>query len=278
MRLLALTDHDTVSGLPEAFAAAAEHDVRLVPATEISALDGNEDLHILGYQVDHNDAGLVAGLAESRADRTARAGRMVGKLEDLGFQLDHDELERHAENGVSLGRPHLAAAVVGHPGNRWRLEQEGRTEQSAFLEAYLVPGRPGYTGRSRPTMTEAIEMIHEAGGVAIWAHPFWDIPAPDEVLRRLERFAGEGIDGVEAFYTTHSRHQVRVLHERASELDLLITGSADFHRPTGEFNRFATRPPRSGNRFRAFDLYGLDRRRSPGPTDRVASAASAAIR
>jgi len=115
-------------------------------------------------------------------------------------------------------------------------------------------------------MTQAIEMIHEAGGVAIWAHPFWDIPAPDEVLSRLERFAGEGIDGVEAFYTTHTRHQVRVLHERASELDLLITGSADFHGP--EHRRF--------NRFRAFDLYGLEPRL--GPIDRVASAASAAIR
>jgi predicted metal-dependent phosphoesterase TrpH len=266
VRLLALTDHDTVSGLPEAFAAAAEHDVRLVPATEISALDGDEDLHILGYQVDHTDPGLVAGLAESRADRTERAGRMVEKLEDLGFALDREELERHAENGASLGRPHLAAAVVGHPGNRWRLEREGRTEQSAFLEAYLIPGRPGYTGRSRPTMTRAIEMIHEAGGVAIWAHPFWDIPAPDEVLRRLERFAGDGLDGVEAFYTTHTRHQVRVLHDRASELDLLITGSADFHGP--EHRRF--------NRFRAFDLYGLEPRL--GPIDRVASRASAAIR
>jgi predicted metal-dependent phosphoesterase TrpH len=265
VRLLALTDHDTVSGIPAALAAAAEHDIRLVPATEISALDGDDDLHILGYQVDHHDPGLLAGLAASRSDRQERAGRMIEKLEDLGFKLDREELDRHTRAGASIGRPHLAAAVVGHPGNRWRLEREGRTEQSAFLEAYLIPGRPAFSGRARPTMVRAIEMIHEAGGVAIWAHPFWDIPAPDEVLRRLERFAGDGLDGVEAFYTAHTRHQVRVLHERASALEMLITGSADFHGP--DHRRFS--------RFLAFDLYGLEPRL--GPIDRVA-AASAAIR
>jgi predicted metal-dependent phosphoesterase TrpH len=253
VRLLALTDHDTVAGLPEAIVAAAEHDVGLVPATEISALDGDDDLHILGYQVDHTDPGLLAGLADSRRDREERAGRMIEKLEGLGFKLDADELDRHTEAGGSLGRPHLAAAVVGHPGNRWRLEREGRTEQSAFLEAYLIPGRPAFAGRSRPTMTAAIELIHGAGGVAIWAHPFWDIPAPNEVLLRLERFAGDGLDGVETFYTTHTRHQVRVLHERASALDMLITGSADFHGP--QHRRF--------DRFRAFELYGLEPRLGP---------------
>jgi 3',5'-nucleoside bisphosphate phosphatase len=266
VRLLALTDHDTVAGVPEALAAAAEHEIGLVPATEISALDGDDDLHVLGYQIDHTDPRLLAGLADSRADREERAIRMIGKLEELGFKLDVDALDDHVERGGSLGRPHLAAAVVGHPGNRWRLEREGRTEQSAFLEAYLIPGRPAFSGRARPTMGRAIELIHEAGGVAVWAHPFWDIPAPDEVLRRLERFAGEGIDGVEAFYTAHTRHQVRVVHERAWELGLLITGSADCHGP--DHRRFA--------RFRAFDLYGLEPRL--GPIDRVGSERSAAIR
>lgn len=266
MRLLALTDHDTVAGLPEALAAAVEHDIELVPATEISALDGDDDLHILGYQVDHTDPGLRAWLADSRADRAERAARMIDKLEDLGFSIDRDELDAHTEVGGSLGRPHLAAAVVGHPGNRWRLEREGRTEQSAFLEAYLIPGRPAFSGRSRPTMTKAIEMIHDAGGVAVWAHPFWDIPEPSEVIRRLERFAADGLDGVEGFYTTHTRHQVRALHERACGLNLLITGSADFHGP--DHRRF--------DRFRAFELYGLEPRL--GPIDRVRSGTPAAIR
>jgi predicted metal-dependent phosphoesterase TrpH len=261
VRLLALTDHDTVAGIPEALAAAAEHDVRLVPATEISALDGDQDLHILGYQIDHLDPGLLAGLSESRSDRAERGERMIEKLEELGFALDRAGLEEHTENGGSLGRPHLAAAVVNHPGNRWRLEQEGRAEQSAFLEAYLIPGRPAFSGRSRPTMSRAIEMIHEAGGVAVWAHPFWDIPAPTEVLRRLDEFREYGLDGVEVFYTSHTRHQVRGLHERALELDLLITGSADFHGPSH----------RLFDRFRAFELYDLEPRL--GPIDRAPSGA-----
>jgi 3',5'-nucleoside bisphosphate phosphatase len=250
VRLVALTDHDTVAGVEEAETAAAEHGIDLVPATEVSALDGEEDLHILGYGVDHRDPGLLAGLAGARGDRADRAGRMIEQLEELGFRVDREDLSRRLERGTSIGRPHLAAAVVGHPDNRRRLDGEGLAESSAFLEAYLVPGRPGFTGRSRPTVGEAIRMIHAAGGVAVWAHPFWDIQAAADVIERLERLAGEGLDGVEAFYATHTREQVEVVHATASELDLLITGSADFHGPNHP--RF--------NRFLAFDLYGLEPR------------------
>jgi 3',5'-nucleoside bisphosphate phosphatase len=250
VRLLALTDHDTVAGVTEAAAAAAEHGISLVPAAEISALDGDEDLHVLGYGVDHRQPGLLAGLADARADRTERVEGMIGKLEDLGFRVERDHLNRRREAGGSVGRPHVAAAVVGHPDNRRRLAREGLVDQSAFLEAYLIPGRAAFVGRRRPTMREAIGMIHAAGGVAVWAHPFWDIAAAAEVLGRLERLAGDGLDGVEAFYTTHTREQVEVLHARASELDLLITGSADFHGPDhGRFDRFL-----------AFELYGLEPR------------------
>ena len=95
-------------------------------------------------------------------------------------------------------------------------------------------------------MAEAIEAIHDAGGVAVWAHPFWDIEDPDEVLASIERFRAHGIDGVEAFYVTHTPEQTSLLAERCAELGLLSTGSADFHGPDN----------RIFSSFLAFDTYG----------------------
>ena len=113
------------------------------------------------------------------------------------------------------------------------------------FERYLVPGTPTYVARSRPTVHEAIEVIHAAGGVAVWAHPYWDVEQAEHTLRE---FAGYGIDGVEAFYVTHTEEQTRHLHALAQDLALITTGSTDFHGP--EHPRF--------NRFRGFSLHGLE--------------------
>ena len=102
-----------------------------------------------------------------------------------------------------------------------------------------MPGAKAYVARSRPTVEQAIEVIHAAGGVAVWAHPFWDVDDPEEVLRTIERFAAEGLDGVECFYPEHSREQALLLHETCEARGLLSTGSADFHGPEHEhFSRF----------------------------------------
>jgi hypothetical protein len=127
-----------------------------------------------------------------------------------------------------------------------RLRCEGLVNFSQLLEAYLVPGRPGYRRRSVPDVTEAIAVVHAAGGVAVWAHPFWDLAADADVLEAIDRFSALGLDGVEAFYITHTEHQTRLVARRCTQLGLLRTGSADFHGP--DHVRF--------NRFRAFSLYG----------------------
>jgi predicted metal-dependent phosphoesterase TrpH len=247
VELLALSDHDTIEGVPEAAAEAARLGIRLVPATEISALDpAGADLHILGYGIDAGDAELGTRLAEFRADREQRAERMAEALRELGFELDESVLQRRIDQGKPIGRPHLSQAVVTHPANARRLAEEGRLELSAFLEAYLIEGRPGFRSRTIPTVKDAINTIHGAGGVAVWAHPFWDIPAPDGVLETLERFRGLGIDGVECFYATHTREQSELLADRCAELGLLSTGSSDFHGP--EHKLFS--------RFRAFSTFG----------------------
>lgn len=260
IEVLALSDHDTVDGVEEAIAAGAEHGVGIVSAIEISALDreGDDDfgvphqrtrdLHILGYGIDHEDAGFSVALERFRADRGQRADRMVTALRDCGFHVDTAQLERRRADGGSIGRPHLAEAVFSHPDNAERIAAEGLNHPSDVLVAYLLPGTPAFRARSVPTIEDAVTAIHRAGGVAIWAHPFWDVESPDEVVSTLKRFAETGVDGVEAFYTTFDEAQTRLLAETAASLGMLTTGSADFHGPSHD--RF--------NRFGAFETYGLE--------------------
>ena len=254
VQLLALSDHDTVDGVEEAMQAAAEHGIRNVPCTELSSIDGEyDDLHILGYLIDHTDPQLLARLEEFRADRDSRAGRMTAALREIGFEVDEDLLAERRAAGKPIGRPHLAQAVIGHPANAARLAEEGRDDVSPFIEAYLIPGRPGFRGRTKPTVEEAIGVIHDAGGIAIWAHPFWDLDSDEQVLGAIDRFVGFGLDGVEAFYVTHTEAQTQLVADACAQRGLLSTGSSDFHGPDH----------RLFSRFRAFQLF--DREPNLGP-------------
>jgi predicted metal-dependent phosphoesterase TrpH len=249
VQLVALTDHDTVDGVAEARTAARANGLAFSAAAELSAVHGaHEDLHILGYEIDDADADLRTLLEDYRGDRARRIGEMADRLRELGFELDDAPLEARRAAGKPIGRPHLADAVLAHAANAARLQAEGIDGRNALFPPYLVPGAAAYVARSRPTVAQAIEVIHDAGGVAVWAHPFWDLDDADEARRTLAEFAAAGIDGVEAFYATHSEQQTRVLHAAAAEHGLLTTGSADFHGPLHE--RF--------DRFGAFELYGLE--------------------
>jgi hypothetical protein len=248
VELMALTDHDSIDGLPEALEAASRLGVEIVPAAELSAVhDSYEDLHVLGYGVDHEDAAFLERLQSARDDRIVRAEGMAGKLRELGWEVDEEALERRRASGRALGRPHLAAAVVSAPANAERLRSEGVDDISRFIPAYLIPNTAAYLPRTRPTVPEAIEWIHDAGGVAIWAHPFWDMSEDDAVLATIDRFVAEGLDGVECFYVTHTEAQTRLLVARLGALGLLTTGSSDFHGPGH----------RLFSKWRAFETYGL---------------------
>jgi predicted metal-dependent phosphoesterase TrpH len=265
VELFALSDHDTVDGVQEALEAGAEHGVAVVPATEISAVEGShEDLHVLGFGVDHLDPILGDRLRAAREDRVLRAQRMGDRLRELGFEIDEAPLEARTAAGKPIGRPHLSAAVLQHPANAERLREEGRTDVSTFLPAYLIPGAPAYVARTHPTVVDAIEWIHDAGGIAVWAHPFWDLDDPDEVRASIERFRNAGLDGVEVFYPTHTAVHARVLHGKCTELDILATGSSDFHGT--DHKLFSS--------FRAFELHGLGPVLGPIPDAARAPAGS----
>ena len=247
VELMALTDHDTIDGVPEARAAAASHGIAFSPAAELSAVHGGyEDLHVLGYELDDADPDLMAALHDFRGDRARRIEQMADRLRELGFALDDAPLAARRAAGKPIGRPHLADAVLAHPANAERLREEGIDGRDALFPPYLVPGAAAYVARSRPTVPEAIDVIHATGGVAVWAHPFWDVHDETEALTTLRAFADAGLDGVEVFYASHTKEQTEALHRAAD--GLLKTGSADFHGPGHE--RF--------DAFRAFELYGLE--------------------
>jgi predicted metal-dependent phosphoesterase TrpH len=252
VELLALTDHDTVSGVSEAQAAGKRCAVRVVPAVEISARDDHpqaaRELHILGYCINHTDPVLADRLARFLADREQRTLRMAAALRELDLELDDREIAARRAAGQPIGRPHLAAAVLAAPANASRLKAERIDDIGSLIGAYLVEGRPAFRLRETPTVTEAVQAVHDAGGVAVWAHPFWDISSPPEVLASIDRFRALGIDGVEAFYVTHTREQTELLAARCATLGLLSTGSADFHGPDN----------RLFSSFLAFDTYGLE--------------------
>jgi predicted metal-dependent phosphoesterase TrpH len=251
VELLALSDHDTVAGVSDALAAGERHGVRVVPAVEISALDdgGSEprELHILGYLIDHEDKTFAASLQEFLSDRERRTLRMRDALVDVGFELDEAEIRQRIEQGRPIGRPHLAAAVLGAPANADRLAQEGIDDVGSLIRAYLIEGKPAFRLRETPTVAQSIEAIHAAGGVAVWAHPFWDLTDPQETIQSIERFRAARIDGVEAFYISHTEEQTRLLFGHCEQHGLLSTGSADFHGPEN----------RLFSKFLAFETYDL---------------------
>lgn len=252
VELLALSDHDTVSGVSEAIAAGERFGVRVVSAVEISAVDADSpvprELHILGYDIDHTGEQLTERLGAFLADREHRTLRMASALEEVGFELDRAQLDARIAAGKPIGRPHLAEAVLSAPPNTERLAAENIDDVGSLIRGYLIEGKSAFRLRETPTVAEAVQAIHDASGLAIWAHPFWDIEDPAEVLSSIDRFKALGMDGIEAFYITHDEPQTRLLVARCEELGLLTTGSADYHGPDNKLF----------SRFLAFETYDLE--------------------
>ncbi len=172
---------------------------------------------------------------------------MIDALTGLGFAVDEEMLARRAAQGQSIGRPHLAQAVVSRPENRQRLAEASLLDPTAFLVEYLIEGRPAFVPAPRPACRR-----RSSSSTAPAASPSGRIPSgtsmnPSTVIDAVDRFRGAGLDGVEAFYATHTEEQTRLLVDHASKLGLLTTGSSDFHGP--EHHTFS--------RFRAFSTYGL---------------------
>jgi len=236
---LALSDHDAIDGLAEASEAAHAAGIELVPAVEMSSAHPvAEELHMLGYWIEPEAIGPACERAQR--ERVERAEEIVENLNRAGVEVTIEGAIEQAGDAASVGRPHIAKAA-------------GATEMGPFFERYLIPGTPTYVPRRWPTAAEAVELIHDAGGAAVLAHPFWDLDDPGTVRDLIEEL---DLQGVEVFYPSHAREQVEYLLGVCRERGLAATASSDFHGPGHKM--FA--------RFGAYDTHGLGQPEVPPRT------------
>lgn len=216
---LAITDHDIVSGLPEAFEAGARLGIEVIPGIEISSRYEETELHILGYYLDWKDPVLNRRLETVRAGRGVRNPMIVQRLNDLGLALTYEEV-RALAGTESVGRPHIARVLMA--------KGYVQSAKEAF-DRYLAEGRPAHVARDLPEPAEAISWITEAGGIAVLAHPTWIRKSREGLETLCAQLKGAGLTGLEVHYSTHNPRQTADYLEIARRLDLLVTGGSDFH-------------------------------------------------
>ncbi|NPB10048.1 MAG: PHP domain-containing protein [Thermodesulfobacteria bacterium] len=217
---LALTDHDTVAGLAEAHEAAKATGMRFVPGVEISVkFDGPGHCHLLGYFFDYRHPRLTETLQALHEARANRNKKMIAKLRELGIEISEEELRALAGDG-EIGRPHMAKLLV--------MKGVVKDFDEAF-EKFLGKGKPAYVPKALLSPKEALEIIHEAGGLTSLAHPYYLKLPPEGVRDYVRELKEYGLDAIEAYYTDHDRDYTRFCLELAEEFGLLVSGGSDFH-------------------------------------------------
>lgn len=208
----ALTDHDTVRGLPEAEKAADAFNLELIPGVEISVYQSNREIHLLGYYPEQVNE-LKAALKDIRSKRFRRMSLIVEKLRSLGFKIEPEEVVAEAGDAAP-GRLHLARLMV---------KKKSVHNISEAFKSYLNRGKPAFVSRESMSSAEVLDLLHRVGAVTVFAHPG---NAGREVLAEL---LSNGLQGIEVYHPDHSRDLIRYYKEYATAKGLLVTGGSDFH-------------------------------------------------
>ena len=224
LRQIAITDHDSLEGLPEAQAAAAELGIDVISGVELGADETGGEVHLLGYFVEADDPELSSILAGFREGRTTRGRRIVERLAELDVHVSWGRVLELSDGGA-VGRPHIAQAMV----------EKGYVQypKEAF-DQYLGRSGPAYVGRERLTPAEGVAALVKNGAVPVMAHPTYYMSGdgPEEVARLTETLAGlqqVGLAGMEVHYGDYTTRQVEMLASVASELCLIQCGGSDYH-------------------------------------------------
>jgi len=217
--VLALTDHDTTAGWDEAASAATHLGIALVRGIEISCQHQGISIHLLGYLQDPTAHDLLAELERSRESRETRAQRIV-ELLSRDVPLHWDDVLEHIEPGATIGRPHIADALVA--------KGIVASRDAAFADL-LRTGSRYYAAHYAPDPVRAVRLVGKAGGVAVMAHPFASIRGRVVGDSVIEAMAAAGMVGLEVHHRDHSADQVRHGLDLAESLDLFVTGSSDYH-------------------------------------------------
>jgi predicted metal-dependent phosphoesterase TrpH len=214
---VALTDHDTMGGVPDAMAAAVSSGMLLIPGCELSTLDAEDrQIDILAYGVSPDDAEFNDVLKTIRGGRLGRAYLMVQKLNECGYSVSWERVQAIA-GSENVGRPHVARAMV----------EAGIVPdvKSAFTPEFILDGGRCYVQRVKITPDEAIQRIHAAGAVAVAAHPGRTRLSDEEIAGLV----AHGLDGLEVYYSAHTEHETAHFEDLASQFQLLLTGGSDDH-------------------------------------------------
>ncbi len=215
-----ICDHDNIDGYFAIKKLLDEDDPELVPGVELSAGAGGEDIHILGYYFDPDSKNLKKALKMFRESRNRRGAEMLNKLKKLGVELSYEEVREIAGNSA-IGRPNVADAL-------FRNGYVGSFDE-AFVR-YIGFHGPAYVPKQNLTPQEAVELIHEAGGIAVLAHP--GIAKAGTHIEELIRY---GLDGIEAYHPNHSKRLRNSYLKYASRTGILATGGSDYHGREGRY-------------------------------------------
>ena len=214
LHAIALTDHDTIAGVPEAIAAGERYQVRVIAGCEFSAAAPWGEMHVLGYFLPAQSPDLDIFLERCRADRVRRAQEMVQQLQRLGVDLPFESVLKESGGGA-VGRPHVARAIVRHG---------GATNASDAFDRFIGRGRPAFVEKTLPTFRAVAEVIHAAGGLVSVAH------LKERGTRAvIERLKAEGLDAVETRHPSHDADLRARLTDIAIHFGLLRTGGSDWH-------------------------------------------------
>jgi hypothetical protein len=237
---LALTDHDTLAGIPPALLSAKDEGILVIPGIEVSAECEPGMLHLLGYFPSCPE-GLEGSLKQVQEARRERIPRIIRKLNAIGIMLTETDVMREASE-AQIGRPHIARALI----------KKGyvKTFAEAFHE-YLGKGKQAYVPKEKLSWEAAIALIRQHGGLPVLAHPC-TLALDDGALRSfMERLSAAGLAGVEINYPDHTPEQVSLYSDIASSLGLIATGGSDYHGP----ERYDCSPGDHGIDESQFDLF-----------------------
>jgi len=216
---MALTDHDTLEGIPVAAQAAESHGLRFVGGTELSVLWKDQSMHMLVYFLDPAGGPLEDRMEELRGSRELRNNQIAGKLQDLGLEITIEEVIAEAGGGV-VGRPHFAGVMI---------QKKYVENVPEAFDRYLAAGRPAYTPRKRLTAEEAIGLSRESGAVPVIAHPHTLNLRADEFAEGFAELVDHGLGGIEAYYGEYTPALRSRIAEICEDFGIVATGGSDFH-------------------------------------------------
>ena len=218
--VVALTDHDTSAGWDEAASAVEEAGIALVRGMEISCKHAGRALHLLAYLPDPDHEGLLAELRLVLEGRDERMPRICAQLRAIGIDITEEHVAAHAVGAAAIGRPHVADALVA-------LGVVSHRDEA--FERYLSAGRPGYVQRYAPPLTRMLGLVRDAGGVPVIAHPWGRTDRSALLEDGLAELKDLGLAGLEVDHQDHAPAHRDELRAIAANLDLIVTGSSDFH-------------------------------------------------